>query len=275
MKIALVGSAPSSNLLAPFHDPAWQIWACSPDNIRILPRVDLWFELHGDLGWVKYQHWAVPYLAWMNEQTCPVFAQDQTFIPRAMTFPKAEMIARYGVYFFTSTFSWMIAYAISQGATEIGLFGIDMATDSEYGKQRPGFQHFLNLAAGMGIKISAPNESDILQPPPLYGYDITTPFGRKLHVRKDEIAARIEAMEKKRHAFVSEIDWQITHLKGALDDLDYVISIWTGHQDATDDAAHTERRASPANVKRNGACVTPGNIFHPHDPIAEGIPSYE
>jgi hypothetical protein len=39
---------------APFGDPSWAIWACSPDNTpfghtknrRTLPRFDQWFELH-------------------------------------------------------------------------------------------------------------------------------------------------------------------------------------------------------------------------------------
>jgi len=247
MKVALVGSAPSSNLLAPFADPSWKIWACSPDNAGKLPRVDLWFELHGDLGWPEYQHWAVPYLAWLNEQSFPVYAQDQSFIARATTFPKPELIRRFGCYFFTSSFAWMIAYAIAEGATDIGLFGIDMSTDDEYLRQRPGFQHFLMLAMSMGIKIMAPNESDILQPSPLYGYSVATPIGRKLEVRKKELHARIEALKAQRN----QIDWQITHLSGAADDIDYVISVWTGHQDHADDA----RQTTIVGKRKNGACV--------------------
>jgi hypothetical protein len=29
-KIAVMGSAPSSVALAPFGDPSWEIWGCSP-----------------------------------------------------------------------------------------------------------------------------------------------------------------------------------------------------------------------------------------------------
>lgn len=235
-KIALVGSAPSSNRLAPFNDPSWQIWACSPDNMNVLPRVDAWFELHGDLGWAKYQHWARPYLEWLNAQTFPIYAQDQSFIPRARIFPHQRLLREFGCFFFTSSFAWMMAFAIASGAKEIAIFGIDMATNDEYAKQRPGFQHFIDLAVKRGIKVMAPNESDILQPPPLYGYDIATPIGRKLHVRRDEITAKVEAMTKER----DQLNAHILHLKGALDDLDYVMSIWTGYQDHQDDARHME-----------------------------------
>ena len=44
-KIAILGSAVSSVGLAPFKDPDWEIWGCSPAN-RDLPRCDVWFELH-------------------------------------------------------------------------------------------------------------------------------------------------------------------------------------------------------------------------------------
>lgn len=246
MKVALVGSAPSSNRLAPFNDPSWQIWACSPDNMNILPRVDLWVELHGDLGWPEYQDWAVPYLAWLNAQPFPVMSIDNTFIPRAHAFPKDELLKEFGCFFFTSSFAWMIALAIKRGATEIAVFGIDMATDEEYAKQRPGFQHFLWLASQRGIKILAPNESDILQPPPLYGYDRSTALVRKLHVRKNEISSRIEAMRQQR----DELNGHITHLSGALDDLDYMLTIWTGHRDAAEDEQHIERLLVPPQGAR-------------------------
>jgi len=235
MKVALVGSAPSSRHLAPYEDPSWQVWACSPDNAGQIPSVDLWFELHADLDWPENRSWAHPYLDWLNSQQFPIYAQDQCFIPRAMTFPKSEMIARFGCFFFTSSFAWMMALALSRGATHIGLFGIDMATDLEYRMQRPHFQHFLCLAQQMGVEILAPNESDILQPPPLYGYDMATPMGRKLAARRREIEANIDGMRAKR----AELDHHIAHLSGAVDDLDYMQTIWTGEQRPAEDARMT------------------------------------
>src|SRR5580698_10373126 len=48
LKVAMIGTAPSSRMLAPFNDPSWKIWACSPGNMNTLPRVDVWFELHSN-----------------------------------------------------------------------------------------------------------------------------------------------------------------------------------------------------------------------------------
>lgn len=46
--IAICGSHPETIERAPFDDPSWLIYACSPHNVehRTLPRVDEWFEVH-------------------------------------------------------------------------------------------------------------------------------------------------------------------------------------------------------------------------------------
>jgi hypothetical protein len=46
--VAIVGSHPATVMSAPYDDPSVLIFACSPHNVemRTLPRVDQWFELH-------------------------------------------------------------------------------------------------------------------------------------------------------------------------------------------------------------------------------------
>jgi hypothetical protein len=46
--IAILGSHPATVMAAPFDDPKWIIYACSPHNfeLRTLPRVLEWFEIH-------------------------------------------------------------------------------------------------------------------------------------------------------------------------------------------------------------------------------------
>ncbi len=254
MKVAFVGSAASSRNLAPFNDPSWQIWACSPDNAGKLPRIDLWFELHADLDWPENQQWAGNYVPWLRQQTFPIFAQDRRFIPNAMVFPYEDLIRRYGCYFFTSTFAWMIAYAMEQGATEIGLFGMDMSTDEEYRKQRTAFHHFMVLAQAKGIKILAPDESDVLQPPPLYGYTEATAMGRKMAIRRRELRGRIDALKME----MKKLKYSIRHLSGAYDDNDYMQSIWCGYQNHADDVRHLERPGERTSERKpNGSARNP------------------
>jgi len=75
-------------------------------------------------------------------QAFPVYMQDQSLIPAARIFPKDELVAEFGDEFFTSSFAWMMAFAMKSGAVEIALYGIDMASRDEYIRQRPGFYHF-------------------------------------------------------------------------------------------------------------------------------------
>lgn len=224
LKVALIGTAPSSRQLAPFNDPSWKIWGCSPGNQGVLPRVDLWFELHSNLLWPEHVNYGAPYIEWLKAQPFPVYMQDNKLVPRALPFPKDELVAEFGDAFFTSSFAWMMALAMKMGAAEIALYGIDMASRDEYIRQRPGFYYFKYHAEQRGIKVSAPHESDIMQSPPLYAYVDSTPFGRKIMARRQEVGGRVNQMIADRDRLVH----QITYLQGAQEDLDYFESIWSG-----------------------------------------------
>jgi hypothetical protein len=224
MKVALIGTCPSSRMLAPFTNGDWEIWACSPGNAYgILPRITRWFEIHGDLGWAESGKWgAGKYVDWLNEQDFKIYAQNREYIKKSIVYPLEEMINKHSLYFFTSTFAYMMALAIAEGATEIGLFGIDMTLPGEYAEQRPAMQHFIVMCMAMGIKIGAPDESDIMLPPPLYGYVDSTERGRKLHVYQNELEDKIKQAEQtKRQA---ELDCAL--LKGAAEGIDYARRVW-------------------------------------------------
>ena len=226
-KVALIGTAPSSRMLAPFNDPSWQIWGCSPGNMNTLPRVDLWFELHSNLLWPEHQSYGIPYIEWLKQQKFPIYMQDQSLVPNATPFPMYDMVREFGRDFFTSSFSWMMALAIKMGAVEIALFGIDMASRDEYILQRPGFYFFRLEAERRGIKVSAPHESDIMQSPPLYAYSDSTPIGRKIFARETEVKGRVASFDQQ----IGQATHSKTYLQGALEDLDYFKSIWGGAMD--------------------------------------------
>jgi hypothetical protein len=213
-------------MLAPFTDPEWTIWGSSPGNQGALPRVDAWFEMHVNLMWPEYRSYGEPYLRWLNDQKFPVVAQDQRFIPRAITYPLDEMIAKFGPYFFTSTFSWMMAYAIHINVEAMALYGVDMASKDEYIQQRSGGHYFITIARQRGIQVIIPEESDLEQPPPLYGYVDGTPFGRKLAARELEVKARIQQLEQQ----METAKMQVTYLRGATEDIEYCKTVWSGIQ---------------------------------------------
>lgn len=232
-KAAIIGTAPSSRMVAPYADPSWTIWGTSPGNIGgVLPRVDAWFEIHADLVNPENASYGPDYAKWLSapEQTgrFPTMANNSLIergvLPHAIRFPHEELIVKFGKFHFTSTFAWCIAYAIHVGVKELGLYGVDMASRDEYILQRAGGQHFIQVARDHGIKVHVPPESDLAQPPPLYGFSEGSAFGRKAAAREQEVKGRIAAMEQQQQ----QLAHGLAYLKGALEDIDYWRQIWGG-----------------------------------------------
>lgn len=240
MKIAILGSAPSSLRLAPIEDQSWHIWGCSPGVYAAARRVNAWFELHrwepGVAGRPETQKpWFSPeYVAWMANLQCTVWmATPNPQIPNSKALDVQALTNKYGTYFFTSSIAWMIACAIEDilEAREtrqipeddyIGLWGVDMAANEEYGYQRAGCQHFLTLAATLGIHVAVPPESDLLRPMPLYGIQESSHWHIKNTARKIELETRLAQAKQ----LLADASRQIAFLEGALDDMNYQMLTW-------------------------------------------------
>ena len=226
-KIALLGSAVSSVSMAPFHDPSWEIWACSPAN-KLIPRWDVWFELH-NLE-VKEREGLSEYLEWLRNQPKPIFMQKAfPTWPTSREYPLKEMIAKFGPFWWTSQLSFMLALALMQEPKPqaIGLYGVDMAANSEYNQQRLACQYFISKILDAGIALSVPPESDILEPAPLYGYCESSRQWRKYYARKIELQNRINELKNT----VAQKDAEAKHLIGAMDDMEYQMAHWANRRD--------------------------------------------
>ena len=262
MKIACLGSAPSSVLLAPFGNPDWQIWACSPGTYYQMPRCDAFFELHRwEPGVVGKPHtqkqWFSPeYVAWMGQQKLVWMYEPVPEIPNSKALPFAQMNKRWGSYFWTSSLAYMLAMAMDLIIEErakrkasgmpqeiqdklsledaVGLWGVDMAATEEYGYQRAGCQHFLCEANRLGIGIAVPPESDIIRPMPPYGLFESTPFMIKSTVRLNELRLR----EQQTQAQVDQLTHSLHFIKGAIDNHLYHMQTWGDSRQGL--AAHPE-----------------------------------
>lgn len=169
-KIAIIGKSPSSMHQAPYGDESWDIWTLFDMNLKQeVPRFTRHFEIH-PLDWFREKE--KDYYEWLcGVRGKPVYMQrlDEK-IPAGVLYPKDEIVDRFGRYF-TNTVSWMIALAIHEGASEIGVWGVDMADDTEYAHQRPSCEYFLGLAVGAGITLHVPDTSDLLKTSVLYGFE--------------------------------------------------------------------------------------------------------
>lgn len=237
-KIAIIGSAPSSTLLAPFNDPNWAIWCTSPSTWAQLAgrRADVWFELHRYLPYPPAQSQAPGTRPWFSPEF-HAFLRDfkgkvymtegHPEIPNCERFPYKLLLDKHGPYHFCSSVAWMLAWAIEQRPRAIGVFGIDMAAGSEWAYQRPSCQHFLGLAKASGIDVVLPPESDLMRHTTLYGIGEHNPR----HIRIAERIKELEAQKMQLQGQMQECNNRLNQVMGALESYNYMLDAWTDDLD--------------------------------------------
>lgn len=162
MKVAIVCGAPSSEHLAPFSDPTWEIWVLGNRlNKHAGRRVTRIFEIHDDLS----EHGdSQAYAEWLVLQNIPLTVGAGFPVPASHveTFPFKAAHELFGSEYLTSSTAYMMALAILKGATEIGVYGSDMSVDDhEYFWQRPCLEAWIGFAKGRGITVTIPEVSPI------------------------------------------------------------------------------------------------------------------
>lgn len=75
-------------------------------------------------------------------------------IPLSESFPLERCYKEFGSPYFSNTISYMIAYALLEGAKEIELFGVNQASSSEYFYEKAGVEYWLGIAVGRGVKVT-------------------------------------------------------------------------------------------------------------------------
>lgn len=262
-KIAIIGSAVSSTLLAPFDDPSWAIWGCSPGAFAQIAskRSDVWFELHrwmpylpGQSGAPGTRPWLSPeYTTFLKQYKGPVFMTDprnmkidapwqvlyerdhkvHESIPNSVPFPFQQLITKHGRYHFSSTIAWMLAFAIEQKPKAIGLFGVDMAAGEEWAYQRPACQHFVGMCKQLGIQVYLPPESDLMRPSTMYGIGEHSQRHVKLRERLVELESRIGQSK----AIVQQHSASLQFMEGQATMLRHFLEVWTDNEDEADEEA--------------------------------------
>lgn len=160
-KIAIVCGSPSSEFLAPFEDKDWEIWVLGNRLNKFKgKRVTRIFEIHDNIekeGGLQYAEWLVAHnLPMVVGEKFPIQKDNIEVFP----FDEAEKLI--GHTYLTSSSAYMMAKAILEGATHIGVYGVDMAVDDhEYFWQRPCMDGWIHFAKGRGIEIIIPEVSNV------------------------------------------------------------------------------------------------------------------
>jgi hypothetical protein len=199
-RCAILGTAPTFRS-TPWNDPGLEIWGLNDSHLLGFPRADRWFDLHPfgqffyrDPAQRKVDAAEVPagtyirptgHLEWMAQQSIPVYVQkSDPRVPRATVFPYSEIHAAFDPIFpsgkieCSSTPQWMLMLALLEGYQEIHIYGIHLATEWEYQKQRELFAFLMGVAAGRGVKVVIPKGSPLLKTTHEYAFapDPATPI---------------------------------------------------------------------------------------------------
>mgnify|MGYP006928164073 CR=1 FL=1 len=207
-KLAIIGSTASMQF-APFQDPSWTLAAhpCSRPECSREP--DWYFDMHRpECFTLQRKRWNNRYFSWLKNLQTPIFMQEDSSsmptwkrasefdedgnatkyiveaspwsqIPMAVRYPKDRILAEYRGYF-SNHVAWMIALAMTEGVTHIGLFGCQYSSDSERSIQRGSCEYWLGrFEQSGGILVEPKRYNDLLNiPAELYGYESHGPDGK-------------------------------------------------------------------------------------------------
>jgi hypothetical protein len=119
---------------------------------------DRWFQLHTPA--YMRRHWNKPdewpqHEEWLRrEHPFPIYMQRRyKKYPSSVEFPREQVeelgpLGHYQLF----TFSWLLAYAISEGFERIGLFGVDGGPGEPLGS-RACLEYWIGFAHGRGIEV--------------------------------------------------------------------------------------------------------------------------
>ena len=214
MKVAIVCGSPSSEMLAPFDDPEWEIWVLGNRIDRFRgKRVTKIFEIHNTLSEHKEP---VKYAEFLAKIGLPLVVGEMFPVNgdhiKVFDYPASE--ALYGSLYLTSSPAYMISQAICEGVTHLGIYGVDLAiTNHEYYWQRPCVEAWIGFAKGRGIEVVIPDVSPVGKAPYVEGRDWDGTRNNyksgKFPFTQTEFERLAEIQNKK----TQEIDAQIEALK--------------------------------------------------------------
>ena len=254
-KIAICGFASSTRDLIPINDPAWIIGGMN-QLYRHIPRADYWFDIHAN--WAEGNVDGTDHPRWIAECGIPVYMTDRIAgAPTTVRYPIERYLSKFGIDYFTSTVSYMLAWAIDEidqavehrlammptnGGTmadaaalvkslyseyTIGVFGIDLIVGDEYDFQKSCVEFWLGAADARGIHVFVPPQSALLKQRWRYGYQQEPSGGlitiRDLQGRQADLKARVTKCQEMHAKLVAELQTldgayqEVTHHLNVID----------------------------------------------------------
>ena len=189
-KIAIFGTTPSRMTGPVQDDSGWERWTIGPGG-KDAHNWERLYEIHGT--------WPVDFQGYLNDLSLVEQPRQVVILPQPDQPTWEEAIANWKAQhklgddaiegdwsairpyprdavlkqflrrmWFSSSISWLIAEAIMEEPTDIGLWGIDLESGEEYISQFVGCVHLLDLAQFRGINVSLPDSSGLMRDPAPY-----------------------------------------------------------------------------------------------------------
>jgi hypothetical protein len=162
LSVAIVGGAEATAAFAPFNDPDWQIWGLAW-HTSALKRTSLLFDIHdpGFKAEAPYRlhynsHRNQKYISKVNASGVPIVCDERAMgtFQNGFPYPLKEVRALLpNRDFLECTVSYMVAYAMLEGAKRIGLWGCHFTGKDEYQYQLPSVTWLLGYAEAKGVEI--------------------------------------------------------------------------------------------------------------------------
>ncbi len=233
--LTICGYAHLSRHLADYDKRTHEIWGCneaySADYMTTSGgefRTDRWFQMHLREDWGRLNNPNDPnHPDWIKaKHNFPIVMQEKhDDAPSSEAFPLDECdelffknaysigmdgtivpwLERYEHGYYSSSFVWMLAYALWQKATgkidwqNIDIYGFHVNSQSEYMHQKPGAEFWLSRAMGMDINVRIVENSPLLHGK-LYGYEIGDALlPSHIERRMDELGTELPRLKEEAH----------------------------------------------------------------------------
>lgn len=166
MKIAIVAGSYGKDE-APLGDPNWECWGVNQtwswfNHEALQNKFTRWFELHRKafLEWENQADRYGQHFSFMESQKRypTLYVQDIEEWPaveniKEFPFERVQALAPDFGSYHACSIDWMLAYAILEGASEIGLYGVEQDHTAEPIGSRACMEFWAGFATARGIKV--------------------------------------------------------------------------------------------------------------------------
>lgn len=220
-KIAIVGTGIGGDK-APYNSD-YEIWGI-PGLQNSGAKFDRIYEVHSANTLTKVGIHKASSAKWLSENVTHIHPTLKASFPNAKVIDFEGHIKKFGKYF-TSSFSWMLAEAITEGVDLIETYGFTLSSNGEYAHQKPSASYLIGWARCAGIEVRISKDSELMSAPFIYGYEEKPDILTSIADRRAVAAAEFDKAEQE--VFAARAKYN--HLEGVRETLEWFEkNFWAG-----------------------------------------------